>query len=74
MRVFYLCDRENHCPGPCYEECQHTRNPEFSINYKDCVPSLEELNDPDLFECIYNFNDGIKSYWEIDKSAKQTTD
>lgn len=70
MRILYLCDRQNHCPDPCCEECHHTLNPEFSINYKGTIPLFEELEDQNLFECVYHFSEGTKDYWEIDPNVK----
>ena len=69
MRVFYLCDQKNHCPDPCWDECFYTRNPKFSLNYKEGVPSIEELNDPELFMCIIT-KDEIHEYWEINKKRE----
>ena len=68
MRVFYICDRQNHCKAPCYFECCHTRNPEFSVNYKEFIPSLNDLRNPELFDSIIT-KDEITEYWEKKREA-----
>lgn len=32
MWIIYLCDRQNHCEHPCYEECNRTTNEAWAVN------------------------------------------
>lgn len=64
IKIFYLCDRKNHCKDPCFELCKHTTNINFSKNYKN-PPPLIDLANRMLFECLQVDNE-LTAFWEID--------
>lgn len=65
-KIFYLCDRKGHCKFPCYERCKYTTKLEYAKNYKE-KPSLVELLNHKIFECIEDNNEGVQ-FWEIERS------
>lgn len=64
IKIWYLCDRQNHCKDPCFELCKHTTNLEFAKNYK-MVPPLIDLANSSLFEALVTENE-ITEFWGID--------
>lgn len=64
IKIWYLCDRQNHCKDPCRDECHHTDNLEFAKNYK-MVPPLIDLANSTIFKVFVTGNE-ITEFWEID--------
>ena len=32
IKILYLCDRQNHCKCPCFDECRHTTVEKYALN------------------------------------------
>lgn len=66
MKIFYLCDRNNHCPDPCWDECFHTTIRKHSKNFKEHMPILMELVNPTQFKAIAKVDEF--QFWEREQN------
>ena len=80
--ILYLCDgeKENCSKSSCaldalnnYKFCKYTENRSNSRNYKDHLPTAEEL-DKNFYLEFYNYNGAQSAAWWENKPADSSAD